>query len=512
MYRRWVMLGILLAAWSGCGDEEKNPVDFGAVVEFVDANLEVAVREHLEKPVEALSREELLAVTRLDASGREIVDLSGIEQLANLELLRLADNQIRDIAALAGMARLCTLDLANNQVENLGPLSELSQLRDLDLGNNAVRDLGPLFGLGGLQRVELSGNPLDDNSLNSLLEALREKGIEIVFTEGEEVDVGRQILGDFPLVYSLGMNKSDLWMMPANSSQRVLLSEEKYGVYDLFWSPDGAKIGFILAKGAFYTLRMDGTGKEKLLGATDLERKSDFISNPSWSPDGQRILFVAAKIGSSSDILTMDTAGNDVRNLTDDFTQNFVPRWSPDGRRILFYREEDSGDTEIFAMDADGGNPIKLTDHPAWDASGRWSPEGGRITFVRAEEGFASASIYAMDADGENVRRLTDDSTYDTSPVWSPDGERIAFVRQLDPQSVESDIRVMDASGGSQLALTDPLSRNTSPRWSPDGSKLFFLSDRDGNMDLYMMDADGNDLVNVTRDSVDVATFAIGPE
>ena len=50
MYRRWVMLGILLAAWSGCGDEEKNPVDFGAVVEASGVPFIAMHKEALKTP------------------------------------------------------------------------------------------------------------------------------------------------------------------------------------------------------------------------------------------------------------------------------------------------------------------------------------------------------------------------------------------------------------------------------------------------------------------------------
>lgn len=65
MFRVCAILSMLLCAWSGCGDDGKIPADSGEGVEFADANLEAAIREGLEKPAGALSREELLAATRL---------------------------------------------------------------------------------------------------------------------------------------------------------------------------------------------------------------------------------------------------------------------------------------------------------------------------------------------------------------------------------------------------------------------------------------------------------------
>ncbi|MEE2991059.1 MAG: hypothetical protein VX715_10625, partial [Planctomycetota bacterium] len=36
------------------------------------------------------------------------------------------------------------------------------------------------------------------------------------------------------------------------------------------------------------------------------------------------------------------------------------------------------------------------------------------------------------------------------------------------------------------------------PRWSPDGSQILFTSNRDGNYEIYMMGADGNELERLT--------------
>ena len=89
-----------------------------------------------------------------------------------------------------------------------------------------------------------------------------------------------------------------------------------------------------------------------------------------------------------------------------------------------------------------------------------------------------------------------------------------------------SDIYVIDADGKNQRRLTKNTSRNTDPSWSPDGKRIVFVSNRDGNYEIYVMNADGARQVRRrTKDgsddtdpawfdpafAVEVAPFAVSP-
>ncbi|MCI0556023.1 MAG: hypothetical protein L0287_34200, partial [Anaerolineae bacterium] len=64
------------------------------------------------------------------------------------------------------------------------------------------------------------------------------------------------------------------------------------------------------------------------------------------------------------------------------------------------------------------------------------------------------------------------------------------------------EIYVMNADGSGQIRLTNNLSVDMQPAWSSDGRKITFLSDRDGNLEIYVMNADGSGQIRLTNNSL----------
>lgn len=163
MFRKSVFLSIVLTlilGLSACGP---------ATVSFPDPSLEAAIREFIDKPEGPILPSDLEGVTSLDASGRDITDLTGVEHFSNLAALDLSLNQIRDISPLSSLANLTELYLGFNQISDISALYCLTNLSLLDLSANKISDTSALSNLANLAVLELSHNEISNISALSNL-------------------------------------------------------------------------------------------------------------------------------------------------------------------------------------------------------------------------------------------------------------------------------------------------------------------------------------------------------
>jgi Tol biopolymer transport system component/tRNA A-37 threonylcarbamoyl transferase component Bud32 len=256
-------------------------------------------------------------------------------------------------------------------------------------------------------------------------------------------------------------------------------------------TPEGGRIAFAsgpLDSEQICIIYVDGSGR------TCLTANGSLNLSPAWSPCGTHLAFFSGQDG-NTEVYVMNADGTGLKNLTNEGSPDGSPSWSPDGRRIAFDSGRD-GHSEIYVMDADGSGATNLTNHSDnrdWQPA--WSPVESRLAFVSERDG--NAEIYVMNANGTGVTRLTDSPAFDESPAWSPDGELIAFHSYT--AETPSEIYVVKADGTEVWRLTNNSWSDGSPSWSPDGKRIAFDSDRDGDWEIYIMNADGSGQVNLTN-------------
>ena len=190
-------------------------------------------------------------------------------------------------------------------------------------------------------------------------------------------------------------------------------------------------------------------------------------------------------------------------------TDKAEPTWSPDGKKIAFHAGFPH--REIYIANADGSNVLQITNNGYDNYEPSWSPDGTKLVFVSNKSGEGRYDIYTMNVTGTNPVRITTINNADSyfTPFWSPSGSKIIFTGERDGNQ---DIYVINAEGSNQTRLTDNPAIDWGPHWSPDGSKIVFGSDRNGNHDIYVMNADGSNPVNLTNNSASDITPAWSPD
>lgn len=178
-----------------------------------------------------------------------------------------------------------------------------------------------------------------------------------------------------------------------------------------------------------------------------------------------------------------------------------------EGERILF-ASDTGGYVQLYTMDADGRRRTAITDERANSHLPDWSTEAGQLLFISDREG--DVEIFALGPGDYSPRNLTNNPATDWNPDWSPDGTRIVF--ESDREEDNDEIYVMDADGGNVIRLTEDPATDWQPAWSPDGAQIAFTSDRAGSRDIWLMKADGSDPTNLTETEGDCDEPAWSPE
>ena len=209
----------------------------------------------------------------------------------------------------------------------------------------------------------------------------------------------------------------------------------------------------------------------------------------------------------NEEICTLKINSGELKRLTNNNLMDVYPVWSPDGNQIAFLSWRDEG-LDIFAMKQNGSNQRKLYDSGHHDADIDWV--GDKIVFT------ARSSIWIMNDNGSNPVQVTDPPKAglwgkanlpfgDYDPRLSPDGARIVFERLENDMSPHGNYNIftIDTSGYNETRLTNTGYSQGVVSWSNSGAKMVFIVgaiDDEGKYDIYTMNSDGSNMINITPD------------
>lgn len=220
--------------------------------------------------------------------------------------------------------------------------------------------------------------------------------------------------------------------------------------------------------------------------------------DPIYISKSNLIAFTSQR-DSNLEIYKMDYDGNNQINLTNDPAEDLSPKFTPDGTKILYGTYRDNA-AELCLMDTDGGNKIRLTNKNSYAHSFDIHPNGSEIIFISKMDG--KHEIYSMDINGNNMKRLTisvyDD--YKVYPKFSPNGSKIIFqATQEVNNEPNSEIFIMNSDGNELKNLTKNPAADHSPQFFPDGFHVLYYSVVNDSSVIYSMEANGENKKSLAK-------------
>ncbi|MSR07222.1 MAG: hypothetical protein EXR93_09185 [Gemmatimonadetes bacterium] len=234
-----------------------------------------------------------------------------------------------------------------------------------------------------------------------------------------------------------------------------------------------------------------GIATPKRLGLTRLR-----VSAPGWGDTAWIVSVVAGGIGLSTHRVGI-APGEHARvgaSFVDDNGRPFGPanglRWGTSAPTVA-------------TVDNDGSVMATGLGQALITATTTWGKTDTVRVFVQNEllvvstrEG-GNADLYTTSRAAPGAfTRLTAQPASDVSGSFSPDGSSIAFISTRDQNQ---EIYVMDADGSNARRLTSTAGGEDSPRWTPDGKQLVYASNATGSYQVWIMNAEGSEAKRLTE-------------
>lgn len=269
---------------------------------------------------------------------------------------------------------------------------------------------------------------------------------------------------------------------------------------EAYFSKDGKKLIFQSERGDYpcdqqYVMNVDGSSVTRVSPGTGR------TTCGWWYNNGKRVLFSS-------------THGADAQcPPKPDFSHGYV--WPVYPTYKIYSAKPDGNDLKVvFPKD------LKEGEQPGYNAESVVSPDGKKIVFCSDRGG--DLDIWIMNIDGSGAHQLTKKLGYEGGPWWSPDGKRIAFrayYPETDKQKEDYtsllkqhlirpttlDLFVMDADGSNVQQITNDSKNNVAsfaPSWTRDGKSLVFATNRADpkrrKFEVYKINVDGTGLERIT--------------
>ena len=235
-----------------------------------------------------------------------------------------------------------------------------------------------------------------------------------------------------------------------------------------------------------------------------------WLRYPAISPDGKTIVF-----GYKGDLYKVASSGGEAIPLTVHEAYDFMPVWSHDGKWIAFASDR-YGNFDVYLMPSSGGEAKRLTYHSANDYPYDFTPDSKTVLFgTNRNDIYTSArfpqrnlflKLYEVPVTGgRSVMYLSAGSEY---ARFNSKGDKLIFqdrkgyedaFRKHHTSAVTRDIWVYDTKKDEYTQVSSFEGEDREPVWGGDDNTFYYLSEKDGNQNIYRASLTSKDMSPVTK-------------
>lgn len=302
--------------------------------------------------------------------------------------------------------------------------------------------------------------------------------------------------------------------VPGSGERQVADCQTTYQMpRSVAWSLDGEHILFADRVNEDAAFQLYAVSLKTLAVQLLTEPQSDYLGDvsPAFSPDGRQVAFVRALSAStvvpglapvfghvylaSVKQASGDLALTQLRRISEEAHSILGIDWSQDGQSILYSTNQGTMNYGLWRLAAAGGQPEVVHRPMTLVRNPSVARNGSRMAY---ETWAATTNIWQVRPDpqgegGWTHEPLIQSTRWDFAPNISPDGKRIAFVST---RTLWAELWVSDADGTNlhQLTTLEDLTVDV-PRWSPQGDQIAFVH----ASNIYVIQANGGTPVQLTE-------------